>query len=104
MIKVFAVHTATALVEPITTLFKKNLPEIKLNHIAEMALTHNVLKFNLNQVLKFFYANQLVAFLNSVFYIRFRDKMVFPDFCRNEISLVTFEDAHMLICRFQKLL
>jgi Asp/Glu/hydantoin racemase len=43
MIKVFAIHTATALVEPITTLFKENLPHIKLNHVADDSLIQDVI-------------------------------------------------------------
>ena len=41
--KVFAVHTATALVEPITSLFKEHLPDVKLNHIADDSLIQEVI-------------------------------------------------------------
>jgi aspartate/glutamate racemase len=43
MIKVFAVHTAMALVEPTTALFKEHLPEVKLNHIADDSLIQEVI-------------------------------------------------------------
>ena len=38
MIKVVAVHTAMALVQPLTEIFKEYLPEVKLNHIADDTL------------------------------------------------------------------
>ena len=43
MIKVFAVHTALAMVEPITALFKEHLPEVKLNHIVDDSLIQEVI-------------------------------------------------------------
>ena len=43
MIKVFAVHTATALIEPLTALFKEHLPDVKLNHIADDSLIQEVI-------------------------------------------------------------
>lgn len=46
MIKVFAVHTALAMVEPITTLFKEHLPEVKLNHIVDDSLIQEVIANN----------------------------------------------------------
>jgi Asp/Glu/hydantoin racemase len=43
MIRIFAVHTATALIEPVTALFKEYLPEVKLNHIADDSLIQEVI-------------------------------------------------------------
>ncbi|HPN47899.1 MAG TPA: hypothetical protein PL114_08230, partial [Bacteroidales bacterium] len=43
MTRVFAVHTATALIEPITALFKEHLPQVKLNHIADDSLIQEVI-------------------------------------------------------------
>ena len=43
MIKVVAVHTAMALVEPLTKIFKEYLPEVKLNHIADDSLIQEVI-------------------------------------------------------------
>ncbi|MBN1181460.1 MAG: hypothetical protein JXB49_04175 [Bacteroidales bacterium] len=46
MTRVFAVHTALAMVEPTTELFKKHLPKIKLNHIVDDSLIQEVIEFN----------------------------------------------------------
>lgn len=46
MIKVFAVHTALAMVEPVTQLFKEHLPEVKLNHIVDDSLIQEVIANN----------------------------------------------------------
>ncbi len=46
MIRVVAVHTAMALVEPITELFREHLPEVKLNHIADDSLIQEVIAHN----------------------------------------------------------
>lgn len=46
MIRVFAVHTALAMVEPVTELFKKHLPDIKLNHIVDDSLIQEVIANN----------------------------------------------------------
>jgi aspartate/glutamate racemase len=46
MIKVFAVHTAMAMVEPTTILFKEHLPNVKLNHIADDSLIQEVIAAN----------------------------------------------------------
>ena len=43
MIKVVAVHTAMALVEPMNQIFKQWLPEVKLNHIADDSLIQEVI-------------------------------------------------------------
>ena len=43
MIKVFCVHTAMALVEPLTKIFREYLPEVKLNHIADNSLIQEVI-------------------------------------------------------------
>ena len=43
MIKVVAVHTAMALVEPLTKIFREYLPEVKLNHIADDSLIQEVI-------------------------------------------------------------
>lgn len=43
MIRVVAVHTAMALVEPLTKIFKEYLPEVKLNHIADDSLIQEVI-------------------------------------------------------------
>lgn len=43
MKKVFAVHTAMALVEPTNALFKEYLPDVKLNHIADDSLIQEVI-------------------------------------------------------------
>ena len=45
-VKVMAVHTATALIEPITNLFKEYLPQVKLNHIADDSLIQEVIAKN----------------------------------------------------------
>lgn len=46
MIKIVAVHTAIALVEPITMLFKEHLPDVKLNHIVDDSLIQEVIANN----------------------------------------------------------
>ena len=46
MIKVVAVHTAMALVQPLTEIFKEYLPEVKLNHIADDTLIQEVIANN----------------------------------------------------------
>lgn len=46
MIKVMCVHTAMALVGPMTELFKELLPEVKLNHIADDSLIQEVIANN----------------------------------------------------------
>lgn len=46
MIKVFAVHTALAMVEPVTQLFKEHLPHVKLNHIVDDSLIQEVIANN----------------------------------------------------------
>lgn len=46
MIKVFCVHTAMALVEPMNKLFKELMPEVKLNHIADDSLIQEVIANN----------------------------------------------------------
>lgn len=46
MIKVFAVHTALAMIEPVTALFKEHLPEVKLNHIVDDSLIQEVIANN----------------------------------------------------------
>ncbi len=46
MIRVFAVHTALAMVEPVTQLFKEHLPDVKLNHIVDDSLIQEVIEFN----------------------------------------------------------
>ena len=46
MIRVVAVHTAMALVEPLTKLLKEHLPEVKLNHIADDSLIQEVIANN----------------------------------------------------------
>ena len=46
MIKVFAVHTALTMVEPVNELFKQHLPTIKLNHIVDDSLIQEVIEFN----------------------------------------------------------
>ena len=43
MIRIVAVHTAMALVEPLNKLFKELLPEVKLNHIADDSLIQEVI-------------------------------------------------------------
>ena len=43
MIRVVAVHTAMALVEPLTRIFKEYLPQVKLNHIADDTLIQEVI-------------------------------------------------------------
>lgn len=47
MIKVFAVHTALAMVEPVTGLFREHLPEVKLNHIVDDSLIQEVIENNM---------------------------------------------------------
>lgn len=39
MINVICVHTAMALVEPLTKTFAELLPEVNVNHIADSSLT-----------------------------------------------------------------
>lgn len=46
MIKVFAVHTALAMIEPVSNLFREYLPDVKLNHIADDSLIQEVIEFN----------------------------------------------------------
>lgn len=46
MIRIVAVHTAMALVEPLTRLFREYLPEVKLNHIADDSLIQEVIANN----------------------------------------------------------
>lgn len=46
MIKVVCVHTAMALVEPMTKIFKELMPEVKLNHIADDSLIQEVIANN----------------------------------------------------------
>ncbi|MBQ6681072.1 MAG: hypothetical protein IJM78_02425 [Prevotella sp.] len=46
MKKVFCVHTAMALVGPLTEIFKQYLPEVKLNHIADDSLIQEVIANN----------------------------------------------------------
>lgn len=46
MLKVFAVHTALAMVEPVTKLFKEHIPNVKLNHIVDDSLIQEVIEFN----------------------------------------------------------
>ena len=43
MIKVVAVHTAMALVEPMNKVFRQWMPEVKLNHIADDSLIQEVI-------------------------------------------------------------
>lgn len=43
MKKVFAVHTALAMIEPTTQLFKEHLPNVKLNHIVDDSLIQEVI-------------------------------------------------------------
>lgn len=46
MIRIVAVHTAMALVEPLTQLFKEHLPQVKLNHIIDDSLIQEVIENN----------------------------------------------------------
>lgn len=46
MKKVFAVHTALAMIEPTTQLFKEHLPDVKLNHIVDDSLIQEVIANN----------------------------------------------------------
>ncbi len=46
MIRIVAVHTAIALVESITKLFKEHLPEVTLNHIVDDSLIQEVIAKN----------------------------------------------------------
>jgi len=46
MIKVFAIHTAMAMVDPTTVLFKEHLPNVKLNHIADDSLIQEIIAAN----------------------------------------------------------
>ena len=46
MIKIVAVHTAIALVEQISKLFKEHLPDVKLNHIVDDSLIQEVISNN----------------------------------------------------------
>ena len=46
MKKVTAVHTAMALVTPLTEIFKTYMPEVKLNHIADDSLIQEVIANN----------------------------------------------------------
>jgi len=46
MIKIVAVHTAMALVEPLNRLFKEHLPLVKLNHIVDDSLIQEVIEHN----------------------------------------------------------
>ncbi|MBN2165141.1 MAG: hypothetical protein JW717_02580 [Marinilabiliaceae bacterium] len=46
MKKIFAVHTALAMIEPTTQLFKEHLPNVKLNHIVDDSLIQEVIANN----------------------------------------------------------
>lgn len=46
MKRVVCVHTAMALVEPLTKIFREYLPEVKLNHIADDSLIQEVIANN----------------------------------------------------------
>ena len=46
MIRVFAVHTSLAMVDPVTALFKEHLPDVKLNHIVDDSLIQEVIAHN----------------------------------------------------------
>lgn len=46
MIKIVAVHTAFALVEPMNKLFKENLPQVNLGHIVDDSLIKEVIQNN----------------------------------------------------------
>lgn len=39
-------HTALAMVEPVNELFRKHLPDVKLNHIVDDSLIQEVIEFN----------------------------------------------------------
>jgi Asp/Glu/hydantoin racemase len=43
MIRIVAVHTAFALVEPLNRLFKEHLPDVKLNHLVDDSLIQEVI-------------------------------------------------------------
>ena len=44
--RVMCVHTAMALVEPLTGIFKEYLPEVEVNHIADSSLIKEVIANN----------------------------------------------------------
>lgn len=46
MKKVFAVHTALAMIEPISQLFEEHLPDVKLHHIVDDSLIQEVITNN----------------------------------------------------------
>ena len=46
MIQVICVHTAMALVEPLTKIFQEYLPEVNVNHIADSSLIKEVIANN----------------------------------------------------------
>jgi Asp/Glu/hydantoin racemase len=46
MKRVFAVHTALAMVDPVTQLFKEHMPDVKLNHIVDDSLIQEVIANN----------------------------------------------------------
>jgi len=46
MIRIVAIHTAFALVEPIKQLFREHLPNVKLNHIVDDSLIQEVIENN----------------------------------------------------------
>jgi Asp/Glu/hydantoin racemase len=46
MIRIFAVHTALALVEPVAVLFREHLPQVNLHHIADDSLIREVIENN----------------------------------------------------------
>jgi len=46
MRNVICVHTAMALVEPLTKLFQELLPEVNVNHIADSSLIKEVIAHN----------------------------------------------------------
>ncbi len=43
MTRIFAVHTAMALVEPVTRLFREHLPDVGISHIADDSLIREVI-------------------------------------------------------------
>ena len=46
MINVICVHTAMALVEPLTKIFAELMPEVNVNHIADSSLIKEVIANN----------------------------------------------------------
>ena len=58
---VICVHTAMALVEPLTRIFQELIPEVKVNHIADSSLIKEVIANNQVTAIPVFRIDQPMA-------------------------------------------